>query len=184
MLVMGVTGERGRSTDLHVVVDIRPRPSTGPLVTLDEDSLSSSSSANTVDSSLVQVQNKSLIHSVVLIVSIKDNLAVALELSSKVLPPGLEVRGRSDDLVKVTAVVVRVKNDVGALAGDVVHDSGEVLHVSGVKRTGHGARVCTLHAELNAEGVVALRDEGLKQVSFVLTLKVFNLHQRRPGQGR
>ena len=93
VLATGVIGERGGSTHLHVVVDIGPRPSTRPLVTLNKDSLGSASSTNTVDSSLVQVQNKSLIHGVVLIVSVKDDLAVALELGSKVLPPGLEVRG-------------------------------------------------------------------------------------------
>lgn len=79
---------------------------------------------------------------------------------------------------------MRVENDVGALAGDVVHDCGEVLEVSGVKGSGHGARVCAFHAELNAEGVVALRDEGLYHVSHDLAIPVFDLHQRQRDQGR
>lgn len=172
------------NTYLHVVVDIGPRPSTRPLVTLNKDSLSSASSTNTVDGSLVQVQNKSLIHGVVLIVSVKDDLAVALELGSKVLPPRLEVRGRSDDLVKVAAVVMRVENNVGAFAGDVIHDCGQVLQVSGVKGAGYGAGVCAFHAELDTEGVVTLRDEGLYHVSIILTIPVFDLHQRQRDQER
>jgi hypothetical protein len=114
---------------LHVVIDVGPRPGAGPLVALNEDVLSGACSANTVDGGLVEVENESLVHGVVLVVSVEHDAAVALELSSKVLPPGLKVRCGSDNLVEVTTVVVRVEKNSGSLAGDVVDDGGEVFDV-------------------------------------------------------
>lgn len=157
-LVLGV------SQSLHVVVDVGPRPGAGPLVAFDKDVLSGTGSADTVDGGLVEVKNEGLVHGVVLVVGIEHDAAVALEQSSKVLPPGLEVRGGGDDLVKEAAIVVGVKKNSRSLASDVVDNGGEVLDVSLVVGASQAAGVSTLHLELHTEGVVALRNEGLQYV--------------------
>jgi hypothetical protein len=57
------------SQALHVVVVISPGPSTGPGIALNENVLGrGTGSTNTVDGSLVQVENQSLVHIVVLVV--------------------------------------------------------------------------------------------------------------------
>lgn len=154
------------------------------MVTLDEDGLGGASGANTVDGGLVQADDKGLVHGVVLVVSVKNNAVVALELGSKVLPPGLEVGGVGDDVVEVAAIVVGVQDGVGTLAGDVVDNAGEVLHVRSVEGTGHGAGVCSLHSELHSETVVALRDEGLWIVRCDHSMGWPNSHQQQRDQGR
>ena len=126
---------------LHVVVYVGPGPCAGPLVAFDKDVLCGAGSSDTVDGGLVEIENEGLVHGVVLVVGVEHDAAVALELGGKVLPPGLEVGGGGDDLVEVAAVVVGVEENGGALAGDVVHDGSEVLHVSLIVGPGHAAGV-------------------------------------------
>lgn len=53
---------------------------------------------DTVNASLVEGRNESVgWHVMELIVAVKDNIAVRLELGSHVLPESLKVRGRSND---------------------------------------------------------------------------------------
>lgn len=153
-LVLGVC------ESLHVVVDIGPRPRSRPLVAFNKDVLLGTSGTDTVDSSLVKLQNQSLVHAVVFVVGVKDDTVVVLEDGSKVLPPSLESRRIGDDVAKEAAVVVGIKDSIGTLLGDVVDDLAVAVEVSLVVATSQGARQ-PLHLELHTEGVVSLADQSL-----------------------
>lgn len=155
-LVLGV----GKSN--HVGVGHVPGPGARPLVTLDEDVLGGGASGtDTVDGGLVEVEDKGLVHGVVLVVGIEDDLGVGSKLGSNVLPEGLEGVGIGDDVAIVAAVVVRIENDIGTSVGDRVDHLGEVGKIAVVERRGQGVGNKALHGEANTEDVVTLAAKSL-----------------------
>lgn len=94
-LVLGIL----ESSHGFAVLGGRPSPGTSPRVALSRDVLAgSTSSTDTVDTSLVKVDDKGLVHVVELVVDVEDDFAVAGEFLGDVGPPSLETRGVGDDL--------------------------------------------------------------------------------------
>ena len=92
-------------------------PSTAPRVSLEEDELVGSPRiSDTVDRGLVEIRDKLVIHVMVFIVGVEDDLLVVLEACRHGLPPGLEVGDVRDDIAVVASEVVGVENGVGAPA--------------------------------------------------------------------
>lgn len=147
----------------HVGVGHVPGPGARPLVTLDENVLGSGTGGtDTVDGGLVEVEDKGLVHGVVLVVGIEDDLGVGDELGSNVLPESLEGVGISDDVAIVAAIIMGIENDIGTGVGDRVDNLGEVGKIAVVERRSQGVGDKTLHGEANTEDVVTLAAESLK----------------------
>lgn len=137
-----------------------PAPGTGPGVALRGDVLlGGACSADTVDTSLVQVDYVGLIHIMKFVINIKYNELVVLVLRGDGGPPFLEARSVGDNLAVETAVVVWLDHGVGTLRGDVVHKLGKVSGVVGVQGAGEPAGCQALHQEVDAEEVHALCQE-------------------------
>lgn len=120
----------GIGQGLEVVVDRGPGPRAGVRVALDEDVLRGGACCpDAVDGGLVQVQDEGLVHVVVLIVGVEDDLGVALVHTGEVLPEGLEARGVGDDVTVEPAKVVWVNNGVGTGVGNKVDRCGVVVEV-------------------------------------------------------
>ena len=118
-LVLGI-GKGG-----HVGVGHVPGPGAGPLVTLNEYVLGGGAGGtDTVDGGLVEVEDEGLVHGVVLVVGVEDDVGVGLELGGNVGPEGLESVGIGDDFAIVAAIVVGVENDIGTGVGDRVDNLG------------------------------------------------------------
>jgi len=137
-----------------------PSPSTGIGIALDGNVLRGSTSrTDSIDGSLIEVGNKSRRLVMKLVVSIKDDLVIVLELCSNSLPESTKVCSRSDDLAVVATVVVRHNDGISTELCDASHSLGQILKVSGIQRTGHLIRHQTLHQEVYSEAVVAFVDE-------------------------
>lgn len=94
-----------------------PAVGTSPGVTLDKDVLGGSAGlANGVDGGLVEVGNKRVLHVMVLVVGVEDDILVVGETLSNLGPPGTEVSSAGDDVTVEAAVVVRVNHSVVAPA--------------------------------------------------------------------
>jgi len=92
-----------------------PSPSASIGITLDGDVLRDSTSrANSIDSSLVEVSYNSGGLVMEFVVSIKDNFVIVLEFCSNSLPESTKIRSRSDDLAIIATVVVRHDDGIGA----------------------------------------------------------------------
>lgn len=92
-----------------------PVPGTRVRVTLDPDVLGRGTRSTDVgDGGLVQVVDQRVVHVVVLVVGVEDDLLVVLETSGNGLPPGSEVGAAGDDVAVVAAVVVGIDDGVGA----------------------------------------------------------------------
>ena len=91
--------------------------------------LGGAGSADAIDGGLVEVEDESLVHVVVLIVCVKDDERIVLVLCGNVLPPCLEAGGVGNDVAVEAAVVVRLDHGVCALAGDVVDLLGEIAEI-------------------------------------------------------
>lgn len=63
-----------------------------------------------------------VVHVVVLVVGVKDDLVVVLETGGDRLPPRSKVSRAGDDVAVVAAVVVGVDDGVGSLGGDVLDE--------------------------------------------------------------
>lgn len=148
---------------LEVVVDRRPGPGARVRVALDEDVLRGSPRGpDAVDGGLVQVQDESLVHVVVFVVGVEDDLGVALVHGGQVLPEGLEAGGVGDDVAVKPTKVVRVNDSIGSGIGDEVDRSGQVVEVCGCQGgRNRGTGNNPLHREGDPEAVVARADEGL-----------------------
>ena len=81
-----------------------PGPSTTPRVALDENILRCCPGCtDTIDGSLIQVENERLVHVVVLVVGVPDNLGVGGEELGSRCPIRLEAGNVGDDFVIVAA---------------------------------------------------------------------------------
>lgn len=117
---------------LEVVVDLGPGPGARVRVALDEDVLGGGAGgADAVDGGLVQVQDECLVHVVVLVVGVEDDLGVALVHGGEVLPERLEASGVGDDVAIEPTEVVRVNDGIGTGVGDEVDRCGQVVEVCG-----------------------------------------------------
>jgi len=91
---------RRRGPRIHKV------PGAGPRVALYKDPLRCRPRrADAVDGGLIQPGHECVVHVVVLVVGVEDNLVVALEAGRDRGPPCLEARGVGYDLVVVAACV-------------------------------------------------------------------------------
>ena len=96
-----------------------------------------------------------------LIIAVKDNIMVRLELRRNVGPESLEIGCGSEDRAVVSAEVMRVNNCVSASGSDEVDDCREGCEVGGVEGGRHGALCQTLHKEWDSEDVHAFVHEDL-----------------------
>lgn len=132
------------------------------MVTLDENVLGSGAGrTDTVNGGLVEVEDKGLVHGVVLIVGIEDDLGVGSKLGSNILPESLESVGISDDFTIVTAIVVGIENNIGTRVGNRVDHLGEVGEIAVIERRRQCVGNKALHGEANTEDVVTLGAESL-----------------------
>lgn len=116
----------------EVIIRPIPVPRARPRIALDEDVLTRRTRrADPVNGRLVELQHERLVHVVVLVVGVEDDLVVGLEGRGEVLPEGLEGVRVGDDAALVAAVVVRVEDDVLAAGRDEVDGGGEVGEVGG-----------------------------------------------------
>jgi len=100
-----------------------PSPSASVRVTFHEDVLARGTGrADAVDSGLVELCDEGVVHVVVLIVGVEDDLAVAREPGGNGLPVGLETVGVGDYVAVVAPKVLRVDDGVCAFACDVADD--------------------------------------------------------------
>lgn len=100
-----------------------PSPSAGVGISFHKDVLARGTGRpNTVDGSLVELRNKGVVHIVVLIVGVKDDLAVALESGGNGLPVRLETVRVANHVAVVAPEVLRVDDGVCAFARDVADD--------------------------------------------------------------
>lgn len=100
-----------------------PSPSTGVGISLHKDVLARGTSRpDAVDGSLVELCNEGVVHVMVLIVGVEDNLAVTREPGGNGLPVRLETVGVGDHVSIVTPKVLRVDDSVCAFACDVADD--------------------------------------------------------------
>lgn len=100
-----------------------PCPCTAPRVAFDKDVLGGGADATDgVDGGLVEPEDEVLVHIVVLVVGIEDDVVVGRKELGCGGPPGAEAVYVGDHLVVVAAEVVRVDDGIGALAGDVPDD--------------------------------------------------------------
>lgn len=81
---------------------------------------------DTIDSSLIQVEDERLVHVMVFVIGIEDDELVALVHGCDILPPCLEAGRVGYDVRIEAAVVVWLNHGVGTFAGDVV--DGLVLY--------------------------------------------------------
>jgi len=85
------------------------RPRAAPGISLEENELAGRARiTDSVYRRLVEVHHQLVLHVVVLVVGIENNLAVILEAGSDRLPPRLEAGGIGDDLVVVASKVMGV----------------------------------------------------------------------------
>lgn len=92
-----------------------PAVGTSVGVTLDKDVLGGSAGlADGVNGGLVEVGDKGVLHIVVLVVGIEDDVTVVGETLSNLCPPGTKVGRALDDLVVEAAVVMRVNHSIVA----------------------------------------------------------------------
>lgn len=139
-----------------------PGPGARPLVTLNENVLGScTGGTDTVNGGLVEVEDKGLVHGVVLVVGIEDDLGVGSKLGSNILPESLEGVSIGDDLAIVAAIVVGIEDNIGTRVGNRVDNLGEVGEIAVIERRGQGVGDKALHGEGNTEGVVTLAAESL-----------------------
>ena len=97
-----------------------PGPGAGPAVAFGGDVLGvGTGGADAVDGGLVEVDNEGLVHVVVFVVRVEDDLAVVFVGGCDGVPEGLEAGDVGDDFVVVAAVVVRGYHGEGAALGDV-----------------------------------------------------------------
>jgi hypothetical protein len=84
-----------------------PSPSTGVGVAFDEDSLRRGTcSTDAVDSGLIQVADKGVVHVMVFIVGVEDNVTVPAEMGRNCLPKSLETSSVRDDVAVVATEVL------------------------------------------------------------------------------
>ena len=130
------------------------------MVTFDEDVLCGTCRTDGINRSLVEGNNKVLVHGIVLIVGVKDDLAVILEQSSELGPEGAESSRVSNNGVVVATIVVWVQDSICASRSDGIDGSCQVGSVGSVEGAGESVLGKTFHLEGNSEGVVSLRDES------------------------
>lgn len=100
-----------------------PSPSAGVGITLHEDVLTRSTGRpNAVDGSLVELRNEGVVHIVILIVGVKDDLAVTRESRSNGLPVRPKTGRVGDHISIIAPEVLRVDDGVCTLACDVADD--------------------------------------------------------------
>ena len=117
--------------------------------------------ADAVDGGLVEGDDEGLVHVVVLVVGVEDDLGVAGVLLGELLPPRLEAGGVGDDGVVEAAVVVWGDHGIRALAGDVFDLFGQVAAVGCVNGAGEARGGETLHQEVDTEDVGAVADPSV-----------------------
>ena len=140
-----------------------PRPCTGVCVAFGRDVLCRGSPcADTVDGGLVEADDEGLVHVVVFVVGVEDDLRVVGVDFRDGLPPRLEAAGIGDDGAVEAAVVVGGNHGIGAAGGDVVDGFGEVIAVARVDRPSETGWSKTLHQEVDTKDVRALADPGVK----------------------
>ena len=96
-----------------------------------------------------------------LIVAIKDDIVVGLELRSNIGLECLEVGSGGENGAVVSAIVVRIDDCMTSSCGDEVDDSGQISQVGGVEGGSHCSLSKTLHEEGIAEYIHPLIHEDL-----------------------
>lgn len=123
-----------------------PGPGTSPRVTFGCDVLlGRASSTDAIDGGLVEVEDKLLVHVVVLVVRVEHDERVVLVLRCNVLPPCLEARRVGDDVAVEATVVVGLDHGVFTLASDVIDLLGQVAQVQGIEGAIELVRCKALH---------------------------------------
>jgi hypothetical protein len=67
---------------------------------------------------------------------------------------------------------IRIQNGVGAVAGDIVDSSSQILKIAGISRVSQLGGHETFHGESDTENVVALADESLKHLISICPLEL------------
>lgn len=95
-----------------------------------EHTLSSTSRANAINGSLIELENEVLVHIMILVVGIKDDARVVGVDLGDIVPEGFERGYIGDDVIVIATEVVRVEDGPSTVVGDVVDSFGQVLQVT------------------------------------------------------
>ena len=96
-----------------------------------------------------------------LIVAIKDDIVVGLELRSHIGPERLEIGSGGENGAVVSAKVVRINDCMASSCGDEVDDSSQISQVGCIEGGSHCSLSKTLHEEGNAKYIHSLVHEDL-----------------------